>query len=78
MKPSDRKSLLQMIADNEQDRAAGKAWFEAATFDELKIVWDFLQRDFPNPVAELCSRLAALQFATFVEEQLRDTKGRTK
>lgn len=61
-----------IISDNEQDMAAGKKWFYSLTPKEVNAMWMFMQQDFSDPFMEAMSRLAALQFATFVEELLKE------
>lgn len=54
--------LLQIDADNDQDRAACDEWWRTTPAEQRLAVWNWLQQDFENPIEEVASRFAALAF----------------
>lgn len=58
----------KLIHDNEQDRAACREWWAAASVEEKCRVWDAIQRTYDDPVMEIVSRFAQLAFGEMVEQ----------
>ncbi len=64
-----------ILADNDQDREAARAWFSEATDNDKLRVWLTIQRAYPEPEMEIMSRLAQLAFGDLI---LEEPRGETK
>lgn len=65
--------LARVMADNDQDIAACKAWLREAETSLLLRVWDRIQVRHTDPVDEVVSRFAQLGMALMCAELQQET-----
>ena len=60
----------KLISDNEQDKSAIREWWNTAKNEDKLLVWEYIQREYNDPVMEVMSRFAQLAFAEMVKKEL--------
>lgn len=76
-----RKSLLQLISDNEQDQADCDRWWAEASGVEKDAVWTLIQRltrSDHSVIVQLIARFAQLSFGQAAERAVMREQQETK
>jgi hypothetical protein len=61
--------LYRVIANNDQDAAACREWWDEATLQDKIRVWECIQRHYDEPEMEIMSRFAQLAFGQMAVEE---------